>query len=62
MGLIKYWPKVNSGKEVLFLNELEEILDVMKPNDFSAVQEALFKQLARCVSSAHFQVNTRPRD
>ncbi|RKP28024.1 armadillo-type protein [Syncephalis pseudoplumigaleata] len=27
-GLLRYWPKVNSPKEVMFLNELEEILDV----------------------------------
>ncbi|RUS21281.1 armadillo-type protein, partial [Endogone sp. FLAS-F59071] len=27
-GLLRYWPKVNSPKEVMFLNEIEEILDV----------------------------------
>eukprot|EP00118_Oscarella_pearsei_P004418 m.18860 g.18860 ORF g.18860 m.18860 type:complete len:491 (+) comp27740_c0_seq3:297-1769(+) len=59
MGLIKYWPKTNSGKEVLFLGELEEVLEVTKPKEFGSIQETLFKQLARCVSSTHFQVAER---
>ena len=56
LSLLKYWPKVHSPKEVMFLNELEEILDVIEPTEFTKVQEALFRQLARCVSSQHFQV------
>lgn len=59
LGLLKYWPKVHSPKEVMFLNELEEILDVIEPTEFTKVREPLFKQLARCVSSPHFQVAER---
>jgi len=59
MGLLKFWPKVHSPKEVMFLNELEEILDVIEPAEFAKVREPLFKQLARCVSSPHFQVAER---
>jgi len=40
----------------MFLNELEEVLDVIEPNEFVKVQQALFRKLARCVSSPHFQV------
>lgn len=40
----------------MFLNELEEILDVIEPSEFVKVQEPLFRQLAKCVSSPHFQV------
>lgn len=29
-SLIRYWPVVNSGKEVLFLNELEELLELTR--------------------------------
>jgi hypothetical protein len=25
-GLLKYWPKTHSPKEVMFLNELEEVM------------------------------------
>lgn len=56
MALLKYWPKTHSPKEVMFLNELEEILDVIEPSEFVKVMEPLFRQLAKCVSSPHFQV------
>ena len=58
MGLLKFWPKVHSPKEVMFLNELEEILDVIEPAEFHKVMVPLFKQLAKCVSSPHFQVRS----
>ncbi|XP_033835449.1 serine/threonine-protein phosphatase 2A 56 kDa regulatory subunit delta isoform isoform X2 [Periophthalmus magnuspinnatus] len=59
MGLLKFWPKTHSPKEVMFLNELEEILDVIEPQEFVRVQEPLFRQLSKCVSSPHFQVAER---
>ncbi|PAV83103.1 hypothetical protein WR25_03977 [Diploscapter pachys] len=59
MGLLKFWPKIHSTKEVMFLNELEEILDVIEPNEFQKVMVPLFQQIARCVSSPHFQVAER---
>ena len=40
LGLLKYWPKVHSPKEVMFLNELEEILDVIEPTEFTKVSES----------------------
>lgn len=58
-GLLKFWPKVHSPKEVMFLNELEEILDVIEPTEFTKIMVPLFKQLARSVSSPHFQVAER---
>lgn len=57
MGLLKFWPKTNSPKEVMFLGEVEEILDIVDPAQFVKIQEPLFRQLARCVSSPHFQVS-----
>ncbi|KAG8785746.1 Serine/threonine-protein phosphatase 2A 56 kDa regulatory subunit delta isoform [Serendipita sp. 401] len=59
LGLLKYWPKVNSPKEVMFLNEVEEVLDVIDPLEFQKTQVPLFQQLARCVNSQHFQVAER---
>lgn len=59
LSLMKFWPKVHSPKEVMFLNELEEILDVIEPLEFSKVLEPLFRQLAKCISSPHFQVAER---
>jgi len=58
-GLLKLWPKVCSQKEVMFLGEIEEILDVIEPAQFQKIMEPLFKQISRCVSSPHFQVAER---
>lgn len=59
MGLLRYWPKVNSPKEVLFLIEIEDIIEVMEPHEFVKIQIPLFVQLAKCISSTHFQVAER---
>lgn len=59
-GLLKYWPKVNSPKEVMFINEVEDIFEVMEAPEFYKIQVPLFHQLAKCVASAHFQVYTSP--
>lgn len=56
-GLLKFWPKTCSQKEVMFLGEIEEILDVIEPPQFVKIQEPLFRQIAKCVSSPHFQVS-----
>ncbi|RXM93908.1 Serine/threonine-protein phosphatase 2A 56 kDa regulatory subunit beta isoform [Acipenser ruthenus] len=58
-GLLKYWPKTCTQKEVMFLGEVEEILDVIEPSQFLKIQEPLFKQIAYCISSPHFQVAER---
>ena len=58
-ALLKLWPKMNSPKEVLLLGELEEILDVVEPDEFAKVRDIFFRQLAQCVSSHHFQVSER---
>lgn len=62
LGLLRYWPKVNSPKEVMFLNEVEEILDVIEANEFQKIMVQLFTQLSRCINSQHFQVSScRPQ-
>jgi len=57
--LLRYWPKVHTAKEVMFLNEMEEILDVIEPAEFQKVMVPLFNQFAKCVISTHFQVAER---
>jgi len=59
MGLLRFWPKVNSPKELMFLNEIEEILDIIDPSEFVKIQVPLFQQIAKCISSPHFQVAER---
>ncbi|XP_031437024.1 serine/threonine-protein phosphatase 2A 56 kDa regulatory subunit alpha isoform [Clupea harengus] len=58
-GLLKFWPKTCSQKEVMYLGEIEEILDVIEPTQFKKVEEPLFKQISRCVANPHFQVAER---
>ncbi|KAI9281610.1 phosphatase 2A regulatory B subunit-domain-containing protein [Sporodiniella umbellata] len=55
-GLLQYWPKVNSTKEVIFLTEIEDILDVIETADFETFVIPFFQKLAQCASSPHFQV------
>lgn len=57
-GLLKYWPITSSQKEVLFLSELEEILELTQAAEFAKIMTPLFRQLARCLNSSHFQVRT----
>ena len=45
--------------QVMFLGEIEEILDVIDPAQFQKVMVPLFKNIARCVSSPHFQVSSK---
>ena len=120
-SLLKYWPVTNSQKEVLFIGELEEILEMtqvatrssfmccmtrrwpvcrghappsapsacptmahmpcrqacrrgarwqvsrvvslhVQAQEFAKVLVPLFKQLAKCLNSSHFQVGLCPRN
>ncbi|XP_051143954.1 serine/threonine protein phosphatase 2A 57 kDa regulatory subunit B' theta isoform-like [Andrographis paniculata] len=58
-GLLKYWPITNSSKEVMFLGELEEVLEATQLPEFQRCMVPLFHQIARCMSSSHFQVAER---
>ncbi|XP_039021889.1 serine/threonine protein phosphatase 2A 57 kDa regulatory subunit B' beta isoform-like [Hibiscus syriacus] len=58
-GLLKYWPLTNCQKEVLFLGELEEVLEATQPAEFQRCVVPLFRQIARCLNSSHFQVAER---
>ncbi|XP_051116318.1 serine/threonine protein phosphatase 2A 57 kDa regulatory subunit B' theta isoform-like [Andrographis paniculata] len=58
-GLLKYWPVTNSSKEVLFLNELEEVLEITQAPEFQRCMVPLFHQISRSMNSLHFQVAER---
>jgi len=40
----------------MFLGEMEELLDVIDPAEFRKIVDPLFRQISKCVSSSHFQV------
>ncbi|KAI3497273.1 hypothetical protein L1887_39765 [Cichorium endivia] len=58
-GLVKYWPVTNSSKEVMFLSELEEVLESTQVAEFQKCMVPLFRQIGRCLNSQHFQVAER---
>ncbi|KAK8600354.1 hypothetical protein V6N13_059848 [Hibiscus sabdariffa] len=58
-GLLKYWPLTNCQKEVLFVGELEEVLEATQCAEFQRCTVPLFRQIARCLNSLHFQVAER---
>jgi len=58
-GLLRFWPVTNSHKEVLFLGELEEILELTHDAEFASVADPLMKQISKCLMSDHFQVGER---
>ncbi|KAK9124135.1 hypothetical protein Sjap_013737 [Stephania japonica] len=58
-GLLKYWPLTNCQKEVLFIGELEEVLEATQSAEFQRCMVPLFRQIGRCLNSSHFQVAER---
>jgi len=58
-GLLRFWPEVNSPKQVQFLHELEEILELIQLPEFRTIQVPLFRRVAMCLESQHFQVAER---
>lgn len=59
LAMLKFWPCTLTSKQVLFLNELEEILELMQPPEFMTVQKQLFQRIAQCIMCPHFQVAER---
>ncbi|CAI7876007.1 unnamed protein product [Closterium sp. NIES-54] len=58
-GLVMLQPSTNSQNELLFLAELEKILELTQAPEFEMVMTPLFQQIARCLSSSDFEVAER---
>ncbi|KAF4677246.1 Serine/threonine-protein phosphatase 2A 56 kDa regulatory subunit delta isoform [Perkinsus chesapeaki] len=59
LGLLRFWPITNTPKEVLFLNEVEVVLELTQPPEFQKVEVPLFQRIGKCIASPHFQVAER---
>ncbi|EER03130.1 Serine/threonine protein phosphatase 2A 59 kDa regulatory subunit B' eta isoform, putative [Perkinsus marinus ATCC 50983] len=59
LGLLRFWPITNTPKEVLFLNEVEVVLELTQPPEFQKVEVPLFRRIGQCIASPHFQVAER---
>lgn len=58
-SMLRFWPMSITSKQVLFLNEMEEALELTKPAEFLRMQDALFQRIAFCITCPHFQVAER---
>ncbi|VDL16669.1 unnamed protein product [Hymenolepis diminuta] len=58
-GILRFWPKAHSAKTVMFLNELEECLEMVNEADFVTVMVPVFKRLAAGYTNTHFQLAER---
>jgi serine/threonine-protein phosphatase 2A regulatory subunit B' len=59
MSMLRFWPVSITSKQVLFLNELEETLELTQPPEFLHMQGQLFRRIAMCITCPHFQVAER---
>ena len=59
MALLRYWPTGNTGKELLFLNELEDLFEPLQPNHVRGYVNPLGRRLARCIASSCSQIVER---
>lgn len=61
-GLLKFWPITCPAKEVIFINEIEEVLEVLgnHANDkFNEFGPALLKRLLATAKGMHYQAAER---
>ena len=60
-ALLRYWPYGSTSKLImslapvpgLFLSELEDLLELVKPEDIIPYREPLFKRIAKCISNTN---------
>lgn len=58
-GLLRYWPFANSPKEIMFMTELIEVLEVSEITKLEPLINRLFKRIIKCISGPHLQVADR---
>lgn len=58
-GLLKYWPYRNYSKQIIFLNELEDVFEYVQPDDCEVIRGPLVTCLVNTIGGDHFQVAER---
>lgn len=56
-GILKYWPITNCQKEVLFIGELEELVETVDPQLYKELALPLCTKITKCLNSWNSQVN-----
>jgi serine/threonine-protein phosphatase 2A regulatory subunit B' len=57
--MLRFWPTVSCQKELLYLNELEEVLELTGTAQLEKVIAPLFCRISSSICSNHFQVAER---
>lgn len=57
--ILRCWPMTLASKQILFLSEIEDMLNVMPTAEFQRLQEALARRLAQCLSFPNSDVAER---
>ncbi|MCD7466208.1 hypothetical protein HAX54_002660 [Datura stramonium] len=55
-GILKYWPVTNCQKEVLFIGELEELVETVDPQLYKELALPLCTKITKCLNSWNSQV------
>lgn len=58
-GLLKFWPASNSAKQIMFLNELDDVFEYVQEEDLAVFRTQLCLRLGKCIGGLHFQVAER---
>ncbi|KAL8094108.1 serine/threonine protein phosphatase 2A 57 kDa regulatory subunit B' kappa isoform-like [Apium graveolens] len=58
-GMLKCWPVSNSQKQLMFLSELEELMEMISLDEFERIMVPIFRRIRCCLRSSHFQVSER---
>lgn len=58
-GLLKYWPFANTEKEIMFLTELLEVIEVLNVEQCGHLVHKLFTRITRCIGGSQLHVIDR---
>lgn len=58
-ALLKYWPFAATEKEILFLTELKEVIEIIEPKSIEHLIQKLFKKIIRCIGGENMHVCDR---
>ena len=61
-GLLKFWPLTNPAKELIFIGEIEEVLDILGSqldSKYDAFGAPLLKRLTITAQGMHYQAAER---
>lgn len=57
-GILRYWPVTNCQKEILLLEELEELVENIDPDQYRKLALPLCTQITKCSNSWNSQVSS----